>query len=293
MDQVSKLKEHLKDLHISEMLKNIEEFAKINLKQVNNTDLIRAISKVISIRGEDSFQSHTICRFKLFKNKTRFYRVRKITDLKLPLVDMTYERDAWNPPKEAVRSIGRLNKIYESLLYTSLSPLTATKEAKINDDEIFSLIIYEAKRDIKTVAIGLCQDIPELSEEENMKLRILNSFLYNEFSKDVSSGTEYLYRPSELITKTYFDFPSLFQDAWCYPSIALKGEENICFKPDSARNTLNLVGVVIGSVKRPGSRYFFTPRTMLLDFDENGRFRHQIATGKIFDKTFPEFGIPE
>ena len=81
------------------------------------------------------------------------------------------------------------------MLYTSpINPSIAIEEIKIKDGERFCLIVYEAKTAIKVSLIGQWEDLPELNTEENLKMRIISNFLNDEFTRDVGTGTEYLYR---------------------------------------------------------------------------------------------------
>ena len=68
----------------------------------------------------------------------------------------------------------------------------------------------------------------------------MNNFLKDEFSKDVGSGTEYLYTVSEIIAKDFFDLPEAFQDTWGYSSVQDKNKYNVCFRPEKAHKMLNL-----------------------------------------------------
>jgi len=70
--------------------------------------------------------------------------------------------------------------------------------------------------------------------------------LRDEFSRDVGNGTEYLYKVSEIIAKWYFDLPpTIIQDAWAYPSVKDKFSYNVCFRPDIAKNILELKGALV------------------------------------------------
>ena len=74
------------------------------------------------------------------------------------------------------------------------------------------LIEYEALKDVKVVNIGMWKSNSDLSEEENLKMRMMMNLLGDLFSRDVGDGTELLYRLSERIAKDYFDLSSEVQD---------------------------------------------------------------------------------
>lgn len=80
---------------------------------------------------------------------------------------------------------------------------------------------------------------------------IYNNFLKDEFSRDVGIGTEYLYKISEIIAKWYFDLPPRdIQDAWSYSSIQNKKNYNVCFRPEIAKDLLELQGATICKIDK-------------------------------------------
>ncbi len=87
-----------------------------------------------------------------------------------------------------------------------------------------------------------------LHDEDALKVEMLHDFLRHEFTRDVGRGTEYLYRISESIAKSWFDLPPEVQDAWCYPSIVDQNLYNIAFRPRQ-RSKLRLLEVQIGTYR--------------------------------------------
>ncbi|WP_223532038.1 hypothetical protein [Pseudomonas sp. BF-R-30] len=218
---------------------------------------------------------------------TLFYRVRKIPidDTNLPLKSMSKESDCWEPPSHIV-DVGRLNKKGEALLYTSpINPTVAFDEMKINDDELFSLIIYEATEQINVTVIGATPPLEDFSKENQLKLRMIQDFLRHEFIRDVGIGTEFLYQISESIAKNWFDLPPVLHDAWCYPSIANKGAYNVCFKPEE-KQKLNLRGVQIGSITRDHG-YNFDLRFTAKKSDQNETLIYYAPTSEESISSFP------
>ncbi|OLS39193.1 hypothetical protein BTR25_13530 [Bacillus sp. MRMR6] len=199
---------------------------------------------------------------------------------------MRVEQDAWNPPANIIKAMGRLNKVNESLLYTAPGdPLVAIKEAKVKDGEFFSLIVYKARDEIKVNRIGNFERIEQLTELENLKLRLLINFLRDEFTKDVGQGTEYLYRVSERIAKDYFDLPpKVAQDAWLYPSVAKKESFNVCFRPELAKELLDLQGVVICRLSDKG----IESKAIANGFDDEGIFKYHAIGSQLQKQVFPE-----
>lgn len=235
-----------------------EQFRAIDLKRCSNEELFKSVMDIISFDYAGSSLGVIMPSFGTYPTDTKLYRIRKLEeeDHFIPLKALSNEQGAWNPPSECVKELGRLNDISESLLYTSLDPNTPVEEMGIKEGERFLLIVYKAKRDVKVAYIGYWNDHPELSKEENLKMRMIHNILNDIFIKEVGKGTEYLYRASARIAKDYFDCPPEMQDAWCYPSIASKKGYNICFRPEIARDILELLGVQICTVNRnDGSTY--------------------------------------
>ncbi|HIF9172223.1 TPA: hypothetical protein ACX6PS_000859 [Photobacterium damselae] len=261
------MKEFLKYVDISELHNKICHFRELDFKKLNYKEVQKEISNVISFNTPKGNCALLVPTNSTYPEKTRFYRVRNIDegDRTLPLKSMSTVNDCWEPPKNVVKP-GRLNRQHEPLLYTS--PINATiaiEELKIADEQLFSLIVYEAVTPIKVTCIGVTPNIESLTKDEALKLKMIQDFLKHEFIRDVGNGTEYLYRISESITKDYFDLPPDIQDAWCYPSVAKKGGYNVCFRPNQ-KLKLKLVGVQIASVTRDDDdRYHFEVKVIAKD----------------------------
>lgn len=243
------LESPFKYISVSEIKAKISKFHQIDLRNITDNKLGEAISEVMNIEV-DGLKMHTFYpSFGNYDTGARFYRIRPFPLDQNEMVQFSQIGAYWNPPIEKVNYPGRLNKIHESLLYTSTNPQTAMAELKIQNHQNFVLIIYETIRPIKVTIIGASNDIPILSKEDNKKFQLYNNFLREEFTKEVPSGSEYLYRVSEFIAKCYFDLPPRdVQDAWFYPSVASKGGYNICFRPEIAKESLKLVGALFCSM---------------------------------------------
>jgi hypothetical protein len=218
------LKDFLKYVDTSQLHEKICQFRDLDFKRISYEEIQNAISKVINF--DTPYENISILTpvNVSYPIGTRFYRVRTIpgsdivlplSDRDLPLKTMCKLSDCWEPPENIVRS-GRLNRDNEALLYTSPQAPVAVEEMKIPNNELFSLIVYEATEKINVTKIGSVPNIEGLNQDEMLKVRVIQDFLRHEFTRDVGSGTEYLYRISESITKDYFDLPPDFQDAWCY-----------------------------------------------------------------------------
>ena len=261
MGNQNPIKDFLSKISIEDIVAKNEKFHTLNVKKLTDEELFNALMDAISFDIDDSGSklSFMMPRSEYYPVATRFYKIRPLDkeDDAFPFKTMSIEQDAWNAPEEKCR-LGRLNKDGESLLYTSIqSPNACVEEMEIKDGDKFCLIVYEARKDIKATLVGIWQDDQQLSREENLKMRMITNVLRDLFTRDVGEGTEFLYRVSERIAKDYYDLPRDFQDAWCYPSVAAKQGYNCCFRPDVAKEVLNLIGVQVCSVNRMGETYHY------------------------------------
>lgn len=289
------VKQLLSKINTLEIIKKIENYRMIDFKKISNEDLVNEILKIITVNVDGIKRAHLFPRLATYPPQTRFYRVRKVEskDHNIPIEAMSIEQDAWNPPIKSIKRRGRLNKVNESLLYTSpVNRFVAIEELKIKDGERFCLIVYEARCEIKVSLIGHWDDLPELNSEENLKMRIVSNFLKDEFTRDVGEGTEYLYRASERIAKDYYDLPPRdVQDAWCYPSIAVTKSVNVCFRPEVAKDLLELKGVQICNVSRQNGNYLLNCHAIAYGFDSDKKFKYYEVDSPICREIFPEIQL--
>ncbi|WP_280570694.1 hypothetical protein [Chromohalobacter sp. 296-RDG] len=285
------IKQHLKYVEIHDLHEKICAFRELPFSRLNKTEIAKHISNVLCFDTPNGNVAILTPRVGSYPRGTRFYRVRRLeqTDTKFPLSGMRSESDAWNPPPHVVRK-GRLNREGESLLYTTpINPKVAVEEMQIPDGDNFSLIVYEAMEEIRATTIGARCNDENLTSNEQLKLNMLNDFLAHEFTRDVGSGTEYLYDISETIAKDYFDLPRDIQDAWCYPSVADRPMFNVCLRPEVARQKLSLVGVQIASRTHidENSGYFHV-KCVASGFDDCGAFVYHRIGSETQKKLFPE-----
>jgi hypothetical protein len=288
------LKDFLKYVDIGHLHDKVSKFRDLDFKRMSYKDVQSAISDVITFNTPQGVVSVLMPMNANYPAGTRFYRVRTLPadDRNLPLRTMSKVSDCWEPPENIV-SAGRLNRDNESLLYTApMSPFVAVEEMKIPDDQLFSLIVYEALNQINVTMIGAPPNIEGLDSEEVLKVKMIQDFLKHEFIRDVGVGTEYLYRISESITKDYFDLPPDFQDAWCYPSVAKKGHFNVCFRKEK-RSKLRLIGSQIASVVREGDNYLFQAKLVSkVSVDSVNLTYHKIGSEQQ-QELFPEIIMAE
>ena len=269
-----------------------ENARSFNFKRMNDEELFNAIMNAISFNVDGIRQSVLMQRGLTYPPKTRLYRIRSLDtkDSFVPLKAMSKEQDAWNAPEDLCR-VGRINKEGESLLYTSPSPNVCVEEMNIENGERFCLIVYESIKSIKATLIGIWEDNPDLSKEDNLKMRMITNILGDLFTKEVGKGTEHLYRVSERIAKDNFDLPRDTQDAWCYPSIDAKLGYNLCFRPDVAKELLKLIGVQVCTVKRVEDNYFYSCQVVAKWNENTNSFDYFPVNSPQCKQMFPEIQV--
>lgn len=282
-DYISSLFSHIT---IPEIEEKISNFQKTDFKNISDIDLNTAIAEVMNIEVNGQKMHIFLPQCCTYQTATRFYRMRIINPQDWD--QFSTIGAYWNPPEEYVTKPGRLNKVNESLLYTSLDYATPFSELKIQPNQTFALMVYEALEPIKMNIIGAHMTIPQADEDINRKYQLYNNFLREEFTKEVQSGSEYYYRVSECIAKFYFDLPPrVFQDAWIYPSVASSGTYNVCFRPDIAKEVLKFVGVIISRMISSHDGIFQCLLIGTASQDNNMSFYHY--NPNLMEKLFPEF----
>ncbi|ENM2847099.1 hypothetical protein ACPDXS_003506 [Vibrio cholerae] len=292
---VQDLNDFLDHVNLAELHSKIGQFRDLDFKSMSYQDVQKAVSRVISFDTPEGNRALLTPAMASYPKGTRFYRVRNIpaNDRNLPLKSMSKVSDCWEPPQSVIDAghikAGRLNRANEALIYTTPgNPNVAVEELKVNDGELFSLIVYEALEDIKVVCIGIDVAQEHLSEQNKLKHTMLQDFLKHEFIRDVGIGTEYLYRISESIIKDYFDLPPEWQDGWCYPSVAKKGGfYNVCFRP-SIKRKVKLVGTQIANVKRIEKDYLFSVKLIAADLNSDGDLEYYDVGSDAQKQLFPE-----
>lgn len=280
------LKSFLHSVNIVELNAKIEEFRRLDFSRLSQNEIANLVLNLLMVDSENGRHLYSTPKWIDFPSGSKFYRVRRLdkSDTSVPLQNMRIEADAWNPPAEIV-PLGRLNKERESLLYTSSAyPAVAIKEMHIDEEELFALIEYHATVSIKTAWIGAeltQEEFPEFTDEEVRKLKVFDEFLHHEFTRKVRKGEEYFYYVSESIAKHFFDLP--YQDAWTYPSVEMRNSSgaglNVCFKPGSAREKLNLYAVQILGYRQQGDNLLLMPRCIVSGCNEHGVFNyHRIGS---------------
>lgn len=233
------------DSQVNSLQQKINKFKLFNFNNMTEDDIFDKICDVLKISGVLAYTPE-ICTLR--KNET-LYRVRKIEAKYFPNSFLKSVSDCWNPP-ESVVGLGRLNKAKESLLYTTLgNPLVAMKEARINKQDRFMLMIYKVNRDINFSLIGknLLNDNCESYSDNVLKVNnIYNEFLNEYFTKAVDKDEDkYYYKLTEILAKRFFSIADEGKNIWGYNTILNNKYINLCFEPKIARNSLELMGVLL------------------------------------------------
>lgn len=231
----------------------ISRFRNLDISKMSDQELDSNIYDVLCVDGFFSY----LCNSGTYRKGTTFFRAKKLKGSTIPNERLSTLSDCWETPSTYLTNYGRLNKPHESLLYTCPEDVNLTiKEARISPDDYFVIVKYTAKEDIKVNIIGGDYDYAQhgISDKNAITVHeIYNSFLTEEFSRDVASGNECQYRISEMIAKHFFDLPPrIAQDAWAYKSVQDKSKYNVCFHPDIAHDLLQFNGAMVCKLDSEG-----------------------------------------
>jgi hypothetical protein len=267
-----------------------EKFVLKDLSMVDNAIVRDSIREVMTFYNPVTKQSYyNIPIWSYIYNKGhKFYRVRRIIDkeINIPPDEMKQWGDIWAPPNEFVQNYGRLNYPAESLLYTAAdNPIIAINELKLKDGEPFILITYEAKEDFIVTIVGYHQERSYLTEEENEKSKSLTDFFSDIFTKEIKEDNEHLYKITSNLIKECYTIDDESQLGWVYPSIANKKGRNVCFKPEKAKDKLNVTGVELCKVD---ANYGFVINYVLDDLDVNSEFTYHLIGSEVQKKKCPQ-----
>lgn len=220
----------------------INNFRKLNKIDMSYLELRKKVHDVITFNNKSVIEHNST----IYPSGSLLFRVRRLDNDIIPNKDMKVTSDAWNAPQEDVKSLGRINKKHETLLYVSPNILTSIKEARVKRNDSFALIVYKIIKPVKAINIATGNNYSNYPSEIREKLNLVQSFLKEEFSKKTSNGNNNVYTVSEILTKEFFDGPPrTVQDAWSYISTLNKPFVNLCFRPDIAKEMLSLKGVQI------------------------------------------------
>jgi hypothetical protein len=278
-----------KSINPLELMNKIRNFRKLDIKNMTYDEVAKAISDALTFNGHFVY----LTNIQSYKKGTTFFRVRELDGSRIPNKNLSFESDFWNAPEGCITKYGRLNKPGESLLYTApINPQVAVREVRLKENTFYAVITYEAKEDIKVNSIGMEYNYELLGIKDEQAILVndmINDFLRDEFSRDVGNGTEYLYKISEIIAKWYFDLPPReVQDAWAYPSVKDKFSYNVCFRPDIAKELLQLKGALICKYDNNDS---INVKCVAVGFNKEGYANFYDLGSPIQEQVFPEVTI--
>ena len=235
----------LKNIDPLVLMGRINHFRKLNISKMNDQEIFQAILDVLCVNGYFCCYSNV----RVYPTGTQFFRVKRFKGHVIPDSRFKLFGDYWETDPKYLTAYGRLNKPHESLLYTAPDLFCAVDEVKIQENEYFAAIRYTAQAPVKVNMIGgeIDYELNGATDKQAILIHeMYNSFLRDEFSRDVGKGTEYLYKTSEIIAKSFFDLPPrAVQDAWAYSSVQNKEKFNVCFRPEIAHEILKLDGAMI------------------------------------------------
>lgn len=236
------LRAYLSLMDTTQLRQNMRTY-ELRAKRPRDREQIRNdINSVLNVSHSNSFTLP--CFTRAFDAGQLYFRCRKLTEIG----EFDSMSHAWEAPASYV-SPGRLNVQHEPLIYTAVGDLaTAAFEARIKDGDIFSMIVYRATERVTVACIEAIAESPGITGKESQKLDMILQFLQDAFTQKAGPEESHIYTAPEIIVKEFFDWPPPVAQGWGYPSIANPvGGYNVCFRPDQAREKLQVVEVLIAT----------------------------------------------
>lgn len=236
------VRDYLRSFSLKELREKIRIFRDINFKKLSYKEIDDAVHKVLAMGNSPNGPISVLpITYANYPKGTKFYRVRKFANGENPVSTVS---DCWYPPPKDTK-MGRVNLDGKPILYTSpIDPTIAVAEMGVMDGSPFVLLEYVANKDVQFGWINYetTSFDSALNEEELGKLDMLRDFLFDEFTRIVGNGTEYLYKITNVIAQGYLNYPNA--SGYCYPSIALReGFWNTSFFAEQAKANLVLTGI--------------------------------------------------
>lgn len=217
------------------------------IAELSRADLAASTIDMLKDRLQCVAHGLSIQVFTFEKGRT-FYRARSIDTLPTGVGQVVHSTD----PK-----LGRANRRGKPVLYTNLAAGSVFREIKACPGQTIALSCYRAIRPFYAVSAGFDTEQllargwqragidwskhprSELAERVNRKM---NSFLAQEFLKDVPLGQEHLYNISAAWSELILAPKEV--SAVVYPSVANSGiSDNVAFKVESIGEVLELIRV--------------------------------------------------
>ena len=234
---------------LNKLTGSLKSFSEMNYGECSDDDILDGFIKALQI---NHVFAYTPQPYYLTKDELLF-RVRSASYSKLPYEKFRNEADCWNPPKDKATQ-GRLNKLHESMLYTTLgNPLICMDECHIEIGNQFMLMVYSVLDEIEFSLIGgrLHPELEKKLTPNSLRYhQICTLFLNDFFSRPVDECNKEYYRVTDLLANRIFTNKEVGQRAWGYATVAgedKRGFINLCIDPAIAKAHLQLKGVILGT----------------------------------------------
>lgn len=294
MDSVANLDRYLSRLRPSLLKEREISFNMIDLATIPPDQIYSELMFPVSLAETKSAVFHNMIPIdsRVLEPGTTLWRGRKLApdDHIVPLREMRTVADAWEPPAANVNSAGRLNKLGESLLYTTYGdPSAVPDEIRVADDEWFSLIKYKVVKRTTLTGIGLSPSTEHLSAAAAAGANAVAGYFQRQYSRKIRTSDGSQYALSELIAKYNFDLPPDVHHGWIYRSVEHSHSLNITFRPPEAHLRLELAGVCICKADRTAEQTMFKAVAFSSSIPSNEQFQWHSYDSPLQHKYFPEF----
>jgi hypothetical protein len=233
-------KSYLDLLSLDALQQRIAEYEVLSAANSAPDEIWKQLLDVVSIDHEVSFAMPLNIRN--VPAGTVLFRGRKITEPS----DMSTIGDAWEPPPHQA-SVGRLNTVNESILYTSKAPPTAFFETRVQPGDLFAMMGFTANVGFPATLIAAPDPDPDLTPMQQQKIAALYQFMEDIFTQKSGPDPSHTYRAPEAMVKIFFDYAPDITRAWMYRSLADPSGSgaNLAFRPSEGHDLLTLQQVNI------------------------------------------------
>ncbi len=178
------------------------------------------------------------------------FRAVRWTELPRKVSDLSY------PPLEMAKSLGRVNRPRQPVLYCSNAKGAALKEINVRQTETIAISKWRTKDRFLVNHVGYDEDIYRINRASDQisdwvtaegrdwcdeRSVLVERFLKDQFTRVVPVGSEHLYKMSVAIAEKRFE-QDMFEGLM-YPSIAASSKaDNLVMKPEFADKRLEFAG---------------------------------------------------
>jgi len=238
--------EFLDKVEIEIMNKKIQEFNSMDFRDISSRKIQEKLFEIICVEDTNSglFSVFPYYFIEVPKGE-RLFRVRKFDAFKELYNKNLTPNDLWNNPKSP---IGRMNLEGEPVLYLCMnSPETACHEAKVENNETFTLIVFTVIEDISLTAVYAQNRYDgNLNDLQQEKADILNNFLYEKLCMDIAADNSYFYKITNSIKYIFANYEKTECDGCLYPSAITRSSVNLCLKYPNFKSKLKIDGFIRG-----------------------------------------------